>query len=273
MAVATVNWPVIQEALRVWVRDSMELPDGRVIWGWPGHPQPARPYAWLQIITGLMHVGAPQSGRTAQAMRDRITVQSAAAGPYTLRVYEATPADTEGVAYTHVAAPGDTVEQIRDAWAAEIAASGLTVTTAEDDAIVLDGTAQRPAWHAVVEAGAAELVTELDALVEGLLSVDRFTLRVYVDADMAPGEPALDLMSRAALALRLVSTRRALNAIGVARYATMQPQNLTFFSGDKFVARAGQDFQFNVVSRLASEQTPWIRTAETQGSVVGGGPA
>src|SRR5690606_1965068 len=160
MADAVIPWAQIEQALRQWVVDSTEIPDGRVIWGWPSHPQPPMPFAWLQVTTGLGHVGSPETVRASQTMRDRITVTAANEGPYTARIYEATPADETGVPYTYDAGPDDDIEQVRDGWASVLDGSPYTVTV-EDDAILVEGTEEHPHFHLVVEEGAATRETEI----------------------------------------------------------------------------------------------------------------
>lgn len=278
MVAPVIDWPAIEEGLRQWVIASTELPDGAVYWGRPNAPQPLRPMAWLEVITGLTHAGRPGEHRWSQLMRDRIEITAANAGPYTLRLHDAGTYEDEGVPYTY-SGPSDTIAQVRDGWAAILGDSPYDVSTDGDD-ILIDGTEGFPHFHAVVEAGAASRATEREAVAAQVYSIDRFTLRLQVEVGPAagqlsvgPGQPAMDLLSRAALNLRHRNIRRSLYNLGVARYRTNPPVNVSRMLGDKHVSRGAQDFVFNTLSTLEVEQLPWIRVANTAGAVAAEGGA
>lgn len=266
MTASPIDWEAVQNALHAWVAAATEIPVGRVIWAYPEHPQPNRPFAWLSIIAGPRPLARPENRRTSQIMRDRITVAAAAVQTYEVRVFEADGEDEEGELYTYDAQLADDAEAIRDGLVLALAGSGLVIANDPDDvaSLLIDGTAARPHFHTEVQP-ALSIVRETvrEAVLETSYTPCEITVRVQVETDsQRPTEHARSYLARLHASLGLRSTRSILRDAHVAFFRAFPPLDL---SPDQ-TSRMAQDFHFGVGAQ-ADENVPWVRTATVTGTL------
>jgi|GEM_PF-2286819 len=262
------DWATIQEALRVWVRDVTELPDGQVYWAAPDAPQPARPFAVLKITSGPRALGLPESRRSSQVMQDRLTVLEAGFSSYDVRIFDAMAQDDEGTPYTVEPAPGATPTEIRDAMRATLNSSGLTIANdpESDAALLVDGVAGREHFHVEVSEG-LQRETLREAILDTVILPRELTLRVQVETDsQLPDEHARGYADRLEVSLGFRVTRATLRAGGVVGTRSAAPNDITALIGDAHASRVAQDFFFGLTGTAAAN-VPWVRTAQVTGSL------
>lgn len=267
-----MNWADLQEALRVWVRDASGLADGRVIWAYPDNPQPLRPFAWLEVISGPTAMARFEERQDIQIMRERFTVDAANPGEYEIGIFTRDP-DDEGNHYEYVAGGLDTVTTIRNELVALLQAEDDLVVTAIDDeddnALQIEGTAARPVFHAQAFAGALTRTTIRDALRVTAYAPGELTLRVQVEtSSQLPGSHARATMFAVQNALGFGSVLATLRADGLHYRRMFPPQDLTALVGDAHVSRVAQDFVFGL-SLQSSRDKGWLRKAEYAATVGG----
>lgn len=262
------DWATIQEALRVWVRDATELPDGQVIWASPDAPQPPRPFAVVSITSGPRALGLPESRRSSQVMRDRLTVLEAGFSSYDVRIFEAMQEDDEGTPYSVAPGAGDGLPEIRDALRVALTASGLAVSDdpESDAAVLVDGVAGREHFHTEVGEG-LQRETLREAILDTVVLPRELTFRVQVDTgSQRPGEHARDRVDRLDVSLGFRSVREALRLGGVVHTQSNTPTDITAIIGDAHASRVSQDFFFGLTGG-AYANVPWVRTAQVAGSI------
>lgn len=266
MVASSHDWARLQRALHGWVASATELPPERVIWAYPDAPQPARPFAWLTLISGPRDLGRPESRRTSQVMQDRVTVLDAGFSAYEARIFEAMEHDEEGTLYTYEPGPGESLTDIRNGLRGQMAASGYALADEDDAALLVDGVAGREHFHLEVGEG-LQRETVREAVLETVVLPSELTLRVQVESDsQLPTEHARDLSSRLPVSLGLSSILAALREGGLVWLRNESPQDLSRLVGSAHTSRVSQDFQFGVTAS-ASANVPWVRTAQATGSL------
>lgn len=270
MTAATVDWETIENALRTWVAEALELDetDGeRVLWAYPDAPQVPRPFAWISIPSGPVSQSMPDHRMSLQTMRDLVTITGT--GAVTIRVHGIDPDDAESFAgRTYTAGPGASIDAVRDELVAALAAEAGIVASADGDAGVrVDGTSGRRRFHLVVVSGPATTTTQLEALVDTVYTPSEITVRVQIEAaTQRPSGHARHYASRLIGSLGDRTTLRDLRASGLFWMRAAPPQDLTALVGDRHVSRVSTDFFFGI-NAAHDVQVGWVRTANVTGTV------
>lgn len=269
MTAATSDWAAIENALRIWVAEALELDetDGeRVIWGYPDAPQVQRPFAWIDIVAGPTPQAQHDHRHSVQTMRDVITITGTAA--VTVRVHGIDPDDAESFAgREYTAGPGASIAAVRDALVTALSAEpDLAVSASGADGVQVDGTTGRRRFHLVVESGPAARATTREAIVDTVYSPDEITVRVQIEAAThRPSGHARQFASRLIGSLGDRTALRDLRASGLFYRRVAAPQDLTALVGDRHVSRVAVDCIF-AINSAHDVQIPWVRTAAATGT-------
>jgi hypothetical protein len=278
MVASPTDWEAVEDAIHAWVVAATELPAASVVWSLSNAPQVARPWVWLEIISGPTPEGLHEQRTLRQRMLQTVTLPFDADEPaaliddgdYSLRVSDADDPLDAGNLYTFEAS-GHTMAQVRDGLVSILAAEDDIVATAgATNTLTVEGSTARPMFHLAVEDGDMTIATNREGLAEFSYQKMRFTLRLQVEDDSETSDRVVrDYLSRAAAALGLSTVRQTLATDGriAFRGAQRAPINLSRKVGSTFVARFAQDFEFTVAAVISADR-PWARATATPTATV-----
>jgi hypothetical protein len=260
------NWQAAENALHAWVVEATGLSATSVVWSYGNAPERARPWAWLDVVSGPTADGQWERRAGEQVMLETYTVpEDVDADDYGVRLYDAHDGSDAGNLYVFEAIGTEDPEDVRDALVALLQSEpGLTVAAQGERSFTVEGTLSRKRWHSGA-VGQLERVVTRDGIFDLIYQPQRFTVRVQVEADgVAADRLTRSLISRVSAWLGRSVNRSALRQAGrVAHRSSEAPINLSRQVGDRFVARTAQDFVFNIAAQLAAD-APWVRTATAE---------